>query len=197
MGSDKLVQDLIITSRHFGSPGPLPALEKKIVTIISYHFVGIEINIIQAGFLSIYSLLCLCSVFPPDFKRSESKPLSQLLGSFGDHASVSTAPTGSISPESSVKKSGLDLGGTGGSVRCTLQCSWIKGIVIHRRGRREEKNPQKMVRGMGDWEEQGDGWGEGCGGRRSLGHPPYCWKGPRELDDSENGQKDRDVKEST
>lgn len=56
LGFEKLVQGLIMTSRHFGSPGPLPAL-KKIIKVISYGFVGIEMNIIQAGFLSIYSLL--------------------------------------------------------------------------------------------------------------------------------------------
>lgn len=121
-------------------------------------------NIIQAGFLSIYSLLWLCSVFSPEFKRGENKPLSQLLGSFGEHASVYCC-TGSISPESSVKKSGLDPGGTGGSVRRTLQCRWIKGIVIHRRGRGEEKNPQKRVRGMGGWEGQGAGGGSPAEGR--------------------------------
>lgn len=69
LGSEKLVQGLIMTFRASGNlafVGPF-LIKKIIIKMTFYGFVGTERSIIQAGFISIYSLLWLYSglFFPP------------------------------------------------------------------------------------------------------------------------------------
>lgn len=49
-----------------------PFLHKKLLKVIFYNCVGIKTNIIQAGFITIYSLL-LYSFFPSGFKISKNE----------------------------------------------------------------------------------------------------------------------------
>lgn len=87
-------------------------------------------------------------------------------------------------------------GGTGGNIRCTLPCRWIEKTVTHKGGRKETKNPQEIVEvwGLGRAGEKVEG--RECrgseSGRRFLLHAYYCFMGLSELDDSENGKKERD-----
>lgn len=125
-----------------------------------YGFVGTERSIIQAGFISTYSLLRLYSgLFSPlILKEMKTKPLSQLPGSFGGHVSVPAAPNGPLSPEPSVNSSLAHA--------TSRALAWaLEGQPPSRGGEKPAGNHQRKGRFQCSWVEGSRG---GRGGQESV-----------------------------